>query len=178
VTLSPGSLACSRSACGTPIGAGSCSPAIDSASPLYYHHTAGRLIFASEVRPLASGLVPRELEPTALWRYPGIDDPDANDLDSRRPDAGAGQVMEVERDGRATTRRNAGSLEAAATSSPLAPVMPPNGASATCWKTPSSHMVSDAGRGVLSSGLTRAVSTLVQPASARRRSRSRSTGRI
>ena len=38
--------------------------------PLYYHHAAGRLTFASEVKALiASGLVPRRLDPDGLFGY-------------------------------------------------------------------------------------------------------------
>jgi asparagine synthase (glutamine-hydrolysing) len=40
--------------------------------PLYYFRGDGFLLFASEVRALlASGLVPRRLDPTALWQYLG-----------------------------------------------------------------------------------------------------------
>jgi asparagine synthase (glutamine-hydrolysing) len=40
--------------------------------PLYYYRGGGHLLFASEVRALlASGLVPRQLDPVALWQYLG-----------------------------------------------------------------------------------------------------------
>lgn len=40
--------------------------------PLYYYQGDGFLLFASEVRALlATGLVPRRLDPTALWHYLG-----------------------------------------------------------------------------------------------------------
>ena len=40
--------------------------------PLYYFHTPGSFLFASEVRALlASDLVPRKLDATALWEYLG-----------------------------------------------------------------------------------------------------------
>src|SRR5262249_44744168 len=40
--------------------------------PLYYYAGGGFVLFASEVRALlASGLVPRRLDPTALWQYLG-----------------------------------------------------------------------------------------------------------
>jgi asparagine synthase (glutamine-hydrolysing) len=40
--------------------------------PLYYYAGAGFLVFASEIRALlATGLVPRRLDPTSLWHYLG-----------------------------------------------------------------------------------------------------------
>jgi asparagine synthase (glutamine-hydrolysing) len=40
--------------------------------PLYYYHGEGFLLFASEVRALlASGLVPRKIDPSGLWDYLG-----------------------------------------------------------------------------------------------------------
>jgi len=123
--------------------------------PLYYHRGPRHLVFASEIRSLiASGLFEPQLDEAAVWHYFGYQTAPTpatllRDVRMLEP----GHVLEVDADGRTSSRRYWDLLDAAAEQNrPVSEEEAQNRIRSLLDEAVASHLVSDVPVGVFLSG--------------------------